>query len=249
MKVVENPTAALVLIGNELLSGRTPDANLSYISRRLEELGIRLMECRVVRDEKPKIMRAVNALRSQFTYVFTTGGIGSTHDDITVECIAEAFGAEMERNNEVVERFDKKKIEENWPITENTYRMADYPVGARLIENGATVAPGFQLGNVFALAGIPKYAQSMFEAVVPFLQTGQPMHSLSIDVLAPESVIGEAFSEIQDRYAALELGSYPFRHEGRPGTSLVIKGVDRDLVDSAYRAVEMMLDEVGAPKR
>ncbi len=238
-----NPTAALILIGNELLSGRTPDANLNYIARRLDELGITLQEARVIADDHDAIVTTINTLRKQADYVFTTGGIGPTHDDITMACVAEAFGVELERHVPTVESFKQSYGDRATPAT---FRMADFPQGAQLVNNPITKHPGAKMHNVFVLAGIPKICQAMFEACVPLLQRGEIFHSRSLDVMATEGQVSEDLEIIQQRFNELDIGSYPFRVENVPGTSLVARGTDATQVDDAYQAFVQLADELGA---
>lgn len=241
-----SPTCAVLLIGNELLSGRTPDANLTFIARKMNELGIKLCEARVVRDEIDEVVAAVNELRSRYTYVFTTGGIGPTHDDITVACIAKAFDVPVERDAATEQKFKDHYGER---ATAATFKMADFPKGAVLIPNAVSVAPGFRVENVFVLAGIPKVMQSMLEAIVPQLKQGQPIHSKSIDVFARESEVSRGLEDIQQAFPMLEIGSYPFRLDDKFGTSLVIRGTDADAVEQACAAVDHLVDEMGAIRR
>lgn len=243
---MSNPTAALVLIGSELLSGRTADANLNYIARRLSETGIPLKETRVVLDEESAIVEAVNALRAKHTYVFTTGGIGPTHDDITLASIAKAFEVKTERNARV-EEFLKTRYGNR--ATAATFRMADYPEGCDLVWHSGDWQPTCRMENVFVLAGIPKSMQVMLEAVLPLLQPGQPIHSQSVDVWTTESQIAAQLTEIQGRFPSVEVGSYPYRIDGRAGTALVARGTDAQAVASAHAAILALVDEVGAELR
>ena len=242
----ESPTAAVLLIGNELLSGRTADANMNHIARRMTDIGVALRECRVVRDEEMEIIEALNALRNRYTYVFTTGGIGPTHDDITVQTVAKAFNVAVQRHQPTVEKMKEYYGDR---ATDATFKMADFPEGSTLIENPESVAPGFRLGNVFCMAGIPRIMQVMLEAAIPQLQRGDTIHSKALDVMAPESKISAPLEEIQSRYPALDIGSYPFRVDNQHGTSLVVRGTDASQVERAYQAIAGMVDELGAAVR
>lgn len=242
----DTPTCAVLIIGNEILSGRTADANLGYIARRCDEIGLHLAESRIVRDVEEDIIAAINALRARYTYVFTTGGIGPTHDDITIESIAKAFGVPVERNEQVAAELTARYADRMTPAV---LKMADFPNGARLIANAVTYAPGCAVGNVFVFAGIPRIMQSMFEATVPLLRVGKPMHSRSIDAYISESTLSIPFEQIQAENPQVELGSYPFRTGERSGTSLVCRGRDARQVEKAFSSVEMMLDTLGAEKR
>jgi len=174
------PTAAVLLIGNELLSGRTQDSNLAYIAKRMVEKGIRVLEARVVTDDALVIESCVNELRSRYTYVFTTGGIGPTHDDITADCVAAAFGVDLpihpEAEKLLLDYFNEREIEAN----SDRMRMARIPVGASLVSNPVSIAPGFQMDNVFVFAGVPRIMQAMLDSVLPILQDGAVMHSVTV---------------------------------------------------------------------
>ncbi len=241
-----NPTAAALIIGNEVLSGRTADANLNHLARRLSDCGINLKECRVVRDDESSIILAVNALRTQYNYVFTTGGIGPTHDDITIPTIAKAFGVAVERNLQVENKLREYVGSRLVPAT---LRMADFPAGARIVWHGEQYAPGCIMENVIIMAGQPRIMQVMLEAALPMLQQGQPTHSRQIDAWVYESQIAEGLEAIQNRFADIDIGSYPYRIEGRPGTALVARGLNVQAVDSAFKAIEDMLNDMGAETR
>lgn len=244
------PTAAILLIGNELLSGRTADANMNYIARRLTDVGIKLCEVRVVADDAAAIGEAVNALRDRHTYVFTTGGIGPTHDDITIASIAKAFGVPVTRNIRVEEYLRKELGNKALPAT---FRMADYPEGAEQIwpAKGAEApwAPCCRMANVFVLAGFPRVMQAMLEAVLPLLTQGPPIHVRSVDVWTAESVISEGLGDIQARFPSVDVGSYPYRLDNRPGTTLVARGTDAAAVAGAHAAILALLDSLGAELR
>ena len=216
--------AALIIIGNEILSGRTKDKNLAYLAEWLNEIGIQLYEVRVIRDDEDEIIDCVNLLRKKFDYVFTTGGIGPTHDDITTESIAKAFGVELETNPDalkILQGYYKKG-----DLNEARLKMTLLPIGAELVENPVTKAPGFKMDNVFVMAGIPSIMQGMLEGARVFLETGTKMSSKSIDVFMPESFVATELSQIQDNYLNVEIGSYPFNKDGKFGTSLVMRSTD-----------------------
>lgn len=241
-----NPTAAVLIIGNEVLSGRTPDANINHIARRLGECGITLSECRVVKDVAEPIIQAINTLRTQYTYVFTTGGIGPTHDDITIPTIAKAFGVAVERNLQV-----EGKLREYYAsrLAPAALRMADYPAGARVVWHGEQFAPGCIMENVIIMAGQPRIMQIMLEAALPMLTHGQPVHTRQVDVWVSESQIAEQLEAIQNRFPQVDIGSYPYRIENRPGTALVARGLNVEEVNQAFAAIEAMLAESGAEAR
>ena len=224
-------TAAVVVIGNEILSGRTKDANVTYLARQLTALGILLAEVRMVRDEERAIIAAVNTLRAAHDYVFTTGGIGPTHDDITCEAVARAFNLPYRVNPEakrILEAFYEATGRE---LNESRMRMACTPEGAALIDNPVSRAPGFRVENVHVLAGIPAVMRAMFESVAPTLKGGRPVKSCEIAVLLGEGDVAARLGALQERYPALEIGSYPFVRDGAFGTTLVLRGIDEDEID------------------
>lgn len=228
-------TAALVIIGDEILSGRTKDANLNFLATSLAEIGINLREVRVVADIESEIIEAVNAVRKKFDYVFTSGGIGPTHDDITCEAIAKAFGDKVQKNQQAAEILIKHYGEGN--VNEARMKMAMLPTRASLLDNPVSSAPGFRLENVFVMAGIPKIFQAMFEAAKKELIGGKKTKSLEIKTSLTESVIAKEFSDLQQKYPQIAMGSYPF--DG--GTSLVFRGVDHDTVEIAKSEMELIL--------
>ncbi len=236
-------TAALVIIGNEILSGRTKDANLGYLGDELNKLGIRMMECRVVADIPSAIISAVNDMRATYDYVFTTGGIGPTHDDITSECIAQAFDLPFGANPEAVAILDDYYSPED--RTEARYRMAKTPEGAILIENPVSKAPGFQVENVFVLPGVPKIMQAMFGGLRHRLIGGQPMVSRTVTSQVPEGKAGAGLGELQERYPDTEIGSYPFFRDGKPGANVVVRAQDAALVDIVVDEVAKLLVSLG----
>lgn len=244
-----SPTAAVILIGNELLSGRTDDANLNYIARRMTDIGIKLGECRVIRDDVDTIANTVNDLRQKHTYVFTTGGIGPTHDDITMESIAKAFNVDIERNQEVVDAFVAHYAERGVQTTEATFKMADFPVGAELIHNSATHAPGARMQNVYIFAGIPRIMQAMLEAVIPTLTQGDTIYTESIDVFLSESLAADALENVQNDFPQLDIGSYPFKDGERYGTSLVTRGTSQRAVTESFAAIQRFIDQMGVEVR
>ncbi|HEY0835031.1 MAG TPA: molybdopterin-binding protein [Azospirillum sp.] len=227
-----NPTAAVLIIGNEILSGRTKDANLPHIAEKLGEIGIRLREARVVPDVPEEIVAALNALRARYTYVFTTGGIGPTHDDITSECVALAFGVALERNPEAVERLERHYAGRQ-QLNEARLRMANVPAGGILVDNPISAAPGYQIGNVFVLAGVPSIMQAMLDGVLPRLKGGPPIHARTVSCELAEGRLAADLGALQDRYPQLEIGSYPYFRRGDFGVSLVLRGTDEAALDRA----------------
>ena len=241
------PTACVLIIGNEILSGKTQDTNLQFLGFELAKLGIRLAEGRVVRDDPAAIIRHLNECRREFTYVFTTGGIGPTHDDITAECVAQAFGVALVLRAEAVERLKRS----GRPLNDARLKMARIPRGAELVENPVSNAPGFRLENVFVLAGIPSIARAMFASAVPMLVQAPPILSASVDAYLREGDFAEALDAIQKRYATVEIGSYPFNREGRLGATLVARGTDRaslnKVVDEIVAAIGALGGETNIP--
>ena len=238
-------SAAVLVIGNEILSGRTQDANVAFLGKSLNELGIRLKEVRVVSDDEGEIVAAVNALRARYDYVFTTGGIGPTHDDITADSIAAAFGVGIGYHVEVYPMlksyFEGRGLEAN----EARMRMARIPDGAELIDNEVSLAPGFQIGNVFVLAGVPSIAQAMFRGASKRLRRGKVVLSRSIRVHAGEGAIAKPLADLQAVYPDVEMGSYPWARDGTYGTSLVLRSTDALRLAAAFDRVFAASAEVG----
>ena len=231
----EEVTAALLVIGDEILSGRTKDKNIGFIASHCTEIGIRLNEVRIVADDEAAIIAAVNALRNAYTYVFTTGGIGPTHDDITADSIARAFGVSIDVDPRAVALMRERYAETD--LTPTRLRMARIPVGAALIENSVSKAPGFMIGNVIVMAGVPAIMQAMLLAVTPDLKTGAKLLSESIRVNAPEGKVAIPLAEAQRAFPDVAMGSYPFFEEGRYGTNLVLRSTDAALLAQAKAAL------------
>tara|TARA_B100001027_G_scaffold104394_1_gene71859 strand:- start:69 stop:791 length:723 start_codon:yes stop_codon:yes gene_type:complete len=222
--------ASLIIIGNEILSGRTQDKNLSYLANWLNEIGIQLSEVRVIRDEEEIIVETVNHLRSVYDYVFTTGGIGPTHDDITSLCIAKAFSVELEVNSGALSIL--KEYYKDGELTDARMKMTMMPKGSELIENPISRAPGFKMENVFILAGIPSIMQGMLEGARKYLKGGDIVKSKSIDVFTPESTVADVLTNLQKKYSDVEIGSYPFSRDNRFGTSLVMRSSNLSKLDA-----------------
>ena len=241
MSAAAHPTAAVLLIGNELLSGKTQDANLQFFGVELAKLGIRLEEARVVRDVPEAVIAHLNECRARYTYVFTTGGIGPTHDDITAECVAQAFGVELVQDEEAVRRLRAWRYE----LNEARLKMARVPRGATLIDNSVSLAPGFRIGNVFVLAGIPMIARAMFAAAVPQLTSGASIHSGSVDVLLREGDIALPLERIALAHPGVEIGSYPFKRGETFGASLVVRGTDPALIGRVLDEIKTAMRAIG----
>lgn len=232
-------TACLIIIGNEILSGRTQDRNLSWLAKALNETGVRLTEARVVPDTEDAIIAAVNECRKCFTYVFTTGGIGPTHDDITAKSIARAFGVPIERHGEAEALLVRHYGQDN--LNAARLKMAEIPKGARLIANPVSAAPGFCIENVYVFAGVPAIMQSMFDGIRHELKGGASMLARTISAYTTESVIAEKLTAIQNRHPQVEIGSYPFMRQGRLGVSLVARSTGKAAIDAAYQDIKALL--------
>ena len=234
-------TAALLVIGDEILSGRTKDKNIGHIADHLTAIGIQLKEVRVVADVEEEIVAAVNALRKRYTYLFTTGGIGPTHDDITADSIAKAFGVGIDVDERALAPmkayFERRGVE----LTPARLRMARIPFGAELVENSVSIAPGFMLGNVIVMAGVPNIMHVMLDAATRFLKTGKKMLSFAIDVHRPEGEIGDPFSALQKRYPDVSMGSYPFQRDGKPGTQLVLRSTEAARLVEAENELKLLM--------
>jgi molybdenum cofactor synthesis domain-containing protein len=252
MNADDRPTAALIIIGDEVLSGRTQDVNLKYVASRLGELGIALREARVIPDDRAMIIAAVNELRRACTYVFTTGGIGPTHDDITSECVAEAFGLPWEPHPEAWDLLARDYASRTPPVEFNAsrQRMATMPRGAELIRNAVSVAPGFRVENVYVLAGVPKVMQAMFEAIAPRLTGGRPTVSRTVHAAgAMEGQIAAGLGAIQDDSPGVALGSYPYYRSAGGGVAIVARGTDAAAVDAAAEKVNALFRALGFEPR
>jgi molybdenum cofactor synthesis domain-containing protein len=222
-------TAALVVIGDEILSGRTQDKNVAQLATWLNEQGIRFAEVRVVPDDPAAIGEAVNALRAKHDYLFTTGGIGPTHDDITVDAIAAALGVPVVINPEARKILEDYYRGRPGGLTDARLRMARAPQGAELIANPSSGAPGIKIGNVFVLAGVPDIAASMLQALTGKLEGGRPMVSVTVGARAPESDVADLLRETEDAHPGATIGSYPFFKDGRYGSNFVIRSEDAEL--------------------
>jgi molybdenum cofactor synthesis domain-containing protein len=240
-------TAAVLVIGDEILSGRTKDKNIGYIAEYLTGLGIDLKEVRVVPDEEPEIVAALNALRARYAYVFTTGGIGPTHDDITADCVAKAFGVTLEHHPRAVEIMQARIALTGGVMNEARMRMTRIPVGGELVLNKISAAPGFWIGNVIVMAGIPSVMQSMLDYVAPNLKTGTKMLSETVRADSREGDIGTELGEIAKQFPDVVIGSYPFTDENQvANTNVVMRSRDPQRLVAAKAAVEAMLVRVKA---
>jgi molybdenum cofactor synthesis domain-containing protein len=240
-------SAAVLVIGDEILSGRTKDKNIGYIADYLTALGIDLKEVRIVSDDESAIVGAVNALRNSYTYVFTTGGIGPTHDDITAECVAKAFGVALELNAEAVAILKERLARTGGELNEARLRMARIPAGAALVANKVSGAPGFWIGNVITMAGVPAIMQAMLDEVAPKLRTGAKLLSETIRADAKEGDVGSELGAIAKAFPDALIGSYPFFDEKLgPNTNIVVRSRDAAQLALVKTEVEKMLMQVKA---
>lgn len=236
-------TAALVIIGNEVLSGRTKDANTAFLGEKLNAQGVRLLEVRIVRDDYAAIAEAVNILRARVDYVFTTGGIGPTHDDITSEAIARAFGVKVVEHPEAIARLTRHYASSDF--TPARRRMACVPEGATLIDNPVSAAPGFRMENVLVMAGVPKIMQAMFDSIAHELSGGAPLLSRTIRTNLPEGRIAESLGKLQEQFADIEIGSYPHMNVNGPNVRVVLRGIDRVRLDAVVESLAAELIALG----
>jgi molybdenum cofactor synthesis domain-containing protein len=237
--------AAVIIIGNEVLSGRTQDQNLAFLAGQLAALGIPVAEARVVRDEEAAIVEAVNLCRRRYRYVFTTGGIGPTHDDRTASAIAKAFALALERDPRALALLQQQY--QAGELNEARLKMADLPQGASLIQNPVSRAPGFQVENVFVLPGVPSIMRAMFDGLKPRLQGGTPVISRTVSAFTTEGSIAIPLAALQARHRVVEIGSYPFIRHGRFGVSLVARAADTAAVNDAARDISEMFKRLDIP--
>ena len=239
--------AGLLVIGDEILSGRTKDKNIGFIAEYLTAIGIDLKEVRVVPDEQPEIVAALNALRTRYSYVFTTGGIGPTHDDITADAVAKAFGVSIDYHPRAVEILRARLAETGGEMNEARMRMTRIPAGGELVLNKVSAAPGFRIGNVVVMAGIPSVMQAMLEYVTPQLETGVKMLSESLRADCREGDIGTELGAVAKAHPDVMIGSYPFIDENRSANAhVVMRSRDPEKLAAAKAAVEAMLRKVHA---
>jgi molybdenum cofactor synthesis domain-containing protein len=237
-----NPTAAILVIGDEILSGRTKDKNIGFIADYLTQLGIDLREVRIVPDAEAEIVAAVNALRNRYTHLFTTGGIGPTHDDITADAVAKAFGVPIDFDPRAVKILSERYGSAD--LNQARMRMARIPAGAALIENSATKAPGFTLGNVHVMAGVPYIMQAMFDALAPTLPQGRKMLSRTVPAGMGEGRIAKGLARIQKTFPDVIIGSYPTHNENGFTTNLVLRSREEARLTEAEAEVKAMVERV-----
>ena len=231
--------ASLIIIGDEILSGRTEDKNLAYLANWLGKIGINLSEVRVILDDEEAIIVAVNNLRKKYDYVFTTGGIGPTHDDITTESIAKAFGVETRIDDDALEKMQEFLAGKE--LTEPLLKMLHIPEGGELIYSPATKAPGYKIGNVFVMAGIPKIMQGMLEGMYDYLDKGDVVHSKSLEIMIGESFFAEDLTKIQKQCPHVSVGSYPFSKDGVYGATIVLRSTQESELNSCEVLVKELI--------
>ncbi len=236
-------TAAVLIIGNEILSGRTQDTNLAHLAKTLNGYGIQVREARVVPDVEAEIVAAINALRVRYDYLFTTGGIGPTHDDITADCVAKAFGVELEIHPQIAELIQRRPSPPE--VMASRMRMARVPRGGGLIHNPLG-PPGFYIDNVYVMAGIPRIMQQMIASLDGKLKRGVVVQSRSVTAYVSEGQIAKGLGAVQDRFAQVDVGSYPFQRQERFGTTLVMRGSDAAELDAALADVVALIRSLGA---
>lgn len=241
-------TAAMIVIGDEILSGRTQDTNSHYVARQLNSAGVDLKEIRVVGDVEAEIVAALNALRARYDFVFTTGGIGPTHDDITAEAVAAAFGVDIGYHPEAYALLEARY--EKGQFNAMRKRMARMPQGAVLIRNAVSVAPGFRIVNVFVMAGVPKVMRAMMEAILPTLPRGAPVRAVTLSAKIAEGTVAPGLADIQRAHPDVAIGSYPWYDDSGSGVQLVARGRDAEKVAAVSEAIEALLKELGVkPER
>ena len=238
-----NPTAAMLVIGDEILSGRTRDANMHYLAGELTKHGIDLKEVRVVSDDAPAIVAAVRALAEGFDHVFTSGGIGPTHDDITADCIAQAFDAHIDVRDDARALLAEHYANTGRELNDARLRMARIPDGATLIDNPVSIAPGFTMENVHVLAGVPNVFQAMVATVLPTLTGGAPLLSQTLRVQRGEGDIAGPLADLATEFDDLSFGSYPFQQNGAYGSNVVVRGADGTRIDAAMARLRELFGE------
>jgi molybdenum cofactor synthesis domain-containing protein len=234
-------TACVLIIGNEILSGKTQDKNLQFLGAELSRRGVRLEEARVLPDDKAEIIATLNACRAKYKYVITTGGIGPTHDDITAECVASAFKRDLILHDDAVELLRRSGRE----LNPARLKMAHVPKGSVLIDNPISNAPGFRIENVFVLAGIPSVARAMFSNFADQLGAGGSIYSRNVDVFLPEGDIAKPLGSIAAKHSDVEIGSYPFSRDSRYGANLVVRGPNESLVEEIFGLVITAMQDLG----
>ncbi|MGI4776000.1 MAG: competence/damage-inducible protein A [Janthinobacterium lividum] len=238
---MSNPTAAIIIIGNEILSGRTLDTNTQYIAQGLATSGIDLMKSIIIPDDADIIIKTIRSISEDYDYIFTTGGIGPTHDDITSKAIADTFNVPLELNDTAYKSIETYYDGRGLELNAAREKMAYIPKTATLINNPVSGAPGFVINNVYVMAGVPNIMQAMFDIILPTLRQGKPVISMSIDATIAESLIAFELTNLQDKYPQVQIGSYPFENENEYGTTLVLRSSDIETLKEAYSELEIMI--------
>ena len=241
MKKLKNPTACVIIIGNEILSGRTLDTNKQYLCKELTLNGIEVIEARVIKDDKKEIINTVNEVRKKYNYVFTTGGIGPTHDDITSISIAEAFKVKLVKNKEALKILKKFYNLKNETLNKARQKMALIPKGAELLHNPVTKAAGFRIKNVYVMAGIPKIMIAMFKKIIKKIKRGIPEISKTILINYPESYIAEDLALIQKKFSEIEIGSYPFINGKKKGVNIVLRSKNLKQINNVEKEIKKII--------
>jgi len=237
---ISQPTAAILIIGDEILSGRTQDTNGNFLAKKLSELGVNLSEVRVVPDLAQEIVLAINDLRIKYTYVFTSGGIGPTHDDITADAVARAFNVRISINEDAKRILSSNYGDGEKSLNEARLRMARIPHGASLIENPISKAPGFVLNNVYVMAGVPSIFKAMVGSIIPTLVCGSPLLSISVKFFKSEGDIAKKLEEIATKFSDVSVGSYPFSEAGVYGTNVVARHINKDILKAIQNELEQL---------
>ena len=238
-------TSGIIIIGDEILSGRTKDLNINWLASELNLIGIRLVEARVIPDNKETIIEVINNFRKKFTYVFSCGGIGPTHDDITTECIAAAFNLELEKNKEAMRRLKNHYYNTNMEFNEARQKMAIIPKGADLIDNQISAAPGFKIENLYVMAGVPKIMQSMFKSIRNQLTGGIILFDKTISCSIGEGKIAKSLGEIEKKYQDLKIGSYPYFNPNGFGTNIVLRSEKEEVIELASKEILKSIQKNG----
>ena len=236
-------SACILVIGDEVLSGRTEDKNINFIAKRCDNIGVSVNEVRIIPDDKETIKNTVLECYKKFDYIFTTGGIGPTHDDITTECIASAFNLEVEINPEALKRLKDHYKKSNVELNDARIKMAKIPIGAKLIDNPVSSAPGFIVENIYVLPGVPKILQAMFKNLEDEIKGITNMVSKNIIVYSPEGEIADFLESIQNEFADISIGSYPYFRPPDVGTNIVLRSIDKNLINEATIAICRKLKE------
>ena len=237
MKKIKNPTACIIIIGNEILSGRTIDTNKNYLCKQLHLLGIDVIEARVIKDDIKQIVYTVNETRKKYDYIFTTGGIGPTHDDLTSFSIAKAFKVKLVKDKKAIKILEKYYSSMEKPLNEAREKMAFIPQGSELLYNPITKAAGFKIKNVFVMAGIPEIMMAMFKNIVRKIKHGIPEVSKTILINLPESVIAKDLAKVQNQFNDVDIGSYPFYNEKKRGVNIVLKSKNKIQIKEASKKI------------